>query len=365
MKIFLQKNEFLEKIEFSSHFTSSKLSSSTSLQGICLIGEEKKINFYSTDLNYYYHSTLVNENNNKFKIIIEPKKIIEFLSLLPEAKIELEIKEKAIVITQGKIKGQFPLFFDQDFPLPPKNKEERQKIKTSFFKESLPFLLFAVSNDETRPVLTGINFVTDEENLQLVATDGFRLSLLTVKKELPFSSMIIPAGFLLNAQRFIDKEKEIEFSYLKEEKLLAFFIGDNDIYVRMIEGEYPPFEKVIPTEKKTSVIIDADEFLRSVKLVSVFSKEFSNIIIMEVEKDSVKFIPKVGQGEEDVVYQEAKIEGEVQKIAFNYKYLIDFLNGASKKKVIIELLRSDAPVVFRIEGVNNFFHIIMPVRIQE
>lgn len=365
MKILLQKNSFLEKIELSSRFTSSKLSSSTSLQGVCLIGEEKNIHFYSTDLNYYYHSVLKNENNNKFKIIIEPKKIIEFLSLLPDAKIEIEIKEKAIVVTQGKIKGQFPLFSDQEFPFPPKNTEEKQKIKTSFFKESLPFLLFAVSNDETRPVLTGINFVTDDENLQLVATDGFRLSLLTLKKDLPFSSMIIPAGFLANTQRLINKETEIEFSYLKNEKLLAFFIGDNDIYVRMIEGEYPPFGKVIPTEKKTTVTIDADEFLRSVRLVSVFSKEFSNIIIMEVEKDSVKFIPKVGQGEEDVVYQEAHIEGEAQKIAFNYKYLIDFLNQAPEKKIIIELLRSDAPVVFKIEGVDNFFHIIMPVRIQE
>ena len=365
MKILLQKNEFLEKLEQSSRFTSSKLASSTSLQGVCLIGEDKKINFYSTDLNYYYHSTLKIDSEDKFKIIIEPKKIIEFLSLLPEAKIEIEIKEKAIIIAQGKIKGQFPLFSSQDFPFPPKSTEERQKIKTSFFKENLPFLFFAVSNDETRPVLTGVNFVTNDENLQLVATDGFRLSLLTIKKDLPFASMIIPAGFLINAQRFIGKETEIEFSYLKNEKLLAFFIGDNDIYVRMIEGEYPPFEKVIPTEKKTTVTIDADEFLRSVKLVSVFSKEFSNIVIMEEEKDSVKFIPKVGQGEEDVVYQEAKIDGETQKIAFNYKYLLDFLSQASKKKIIIELLRSDAPAVFKIEGVNNFFHIIMPVRIQE
>ena len=365
MKILLQKNEFLEKLELASRFTSSRLASSTSLQGVCLKGEDNIIHFYSTDLNYYYHSVLKIENNDKFKIIIEPKKIIEFLSLLPEIKIEMEIKEKAIVISQGKIKGQFPLFSDQEFPFPPEKTGEKQKIKTSFFRDSLPFLLFAASTDETRPVLTGINFVTNDDELQLVTTDGFRLSLLTLKKDLPFSSMIIPAGFLSNTQRFINKETEIEFSYLNSEKLLAFFIGDNDVYVRMIEGEYPPFEKVIPVEKKTTVIIDSDEFLRSVKLVSVFTKEFSNIIIMEVEKDSVKFIPKVGREEEDVVYQEAKIEGETQKIAFNYKYLIDFLNCASKKKIIIELLRSDAPVVFKIEGVGNFFHIIMPVRIQE
>jgi DNA polymerase III subunit beta len=365
MKILLQKNGFLEKLETASRFTSSRLASSSSLQGVCIKGENGGIHFYSTDLNYYYHSVLKTENNNRFKLIIEPKKIIEFLSLLPETKIEIEIKEKAIIISQGKIKGQFPLFSDQEFPFAPEKTKEKQKIKTSFFREALPFLVFAASTDETRPVLTGINFVTNDEDLQLVTTDGFRLSLLTLKRGLPFSSMIIPAGFLLNAQRLINKEEEIEFGYLNNEKLLAFFIGENDIYVRMIEGEYPPFEKVIPVEKKTVVIIDADEFLRSVRLVSVFTKEFSNIVIMEVEKDSIKLVPKVGQGEEDVVYQEAKTEGESQKVAFNYKYLIDFLNCASKKKIIIELLRSDAPAVFKIEGVNNFFHIIMPVRIQE
>lgn len=365
MKISLQKNVLLEKLELASRFTSSRLSSSISLQGVYIKGDVNIIHFYSTNLNYYYHSIIKTENNDKFKLVIEPKKIIEFLSLLPESKIEIEIKEKACIIIQGKIKGQFPVFSDQDFPLPPKTENKKQSIKTSFFKKSLPFLIFAASTDETRPVLTGINFVTSEENLQLVTTDGFRLSLLTLKKDLPFSSMIIPTGFLSNAQRLIDKEEEIQFSYIINEKLLAFFIGDNDIYVRMIEGEYPPFEKVIPIEKKTTVEMDADEFLRSVKLVSVFARDFSNIIIMEVEKEAVKFVPKLGTGEEDVVYQEAKIKGETQKIAFNYKYLIDFLSCASGKKIIIELLRSDAPVVFKIEGVSNFFHIIMPVRVQE
>ncbi len=145
MKISLQKNEFLEKLELSARFTSSRLSSSTSLQGVCLKGDVNLVHFYSTDLNYYYHSVLKTENNNKFKIIIEPKKIIEFLSLLPEVKIEIEIKEKAIIITQGKIKGQFPLFSDQEFPFPPEKAGEKQKIKTSFFSDTLPFLLILIA----------------------------------------------------------------------------------------------------------------------------------------------------------------------------------------------------------------------------
>ncbi len=74
MKILLQKNEFLEKLELASRFTSSRLTSSTSLQGVCLKGENNIVHFYSTDLNHYYHSVLKIENNYKFKIIIEPKK---------------------------------------------------------------------------------------------------------------------------------------------------------------------------------------------------------------------------------------------------------------------------------------------------
>ena len=364
MKILLQKNELLEKLEFASRFTSSRLASSTSLQGVCLKGEGNTVHFYSTDLNYYYHSFLKTENNNKFKIIIEPKKIIEFLSLLPEIKIEMEIKEKAIVISQGKIKGQFPLFSDQEFPFPPEKTGEKQKIKTSFFKESLPFLLFAASTDETRPALSGVNLLTNGE-LILVATDGFRLSLVKTKKEKQFPSAIIPASFLREIAHFIKEEKEVDFSYSAVEKVVLFSVGETEFYSRQIEGEFPPFEKVIPQEKKTTVKLDKEEFLRNVKLISVFARDFSHIIILEIGKDGARFMPKTADTKQNKSFQEGEVEGENQRVAFNYRFLLDFLNVVDTKNIIIEILRSDAPVVFKLENNPDYLHIIMPVRIQE
>lgn len=364
MKTSILKENFLEKLIIASKFASSKLTSSNVLQGVCLVGEGNYFHLYSTNLSYFYHTKIKTAEKHKFKIVVEPKKITEFLSLVEANKIEIEIKEKNIFIESGKIRAEFPLFDTGEFPFPPGISGEKQKIKTAFLRNSLEPLLFSASTDETRPVLTGINFVTEEDGLKLVSTDGFRLSLLSLKKEAEFPSMIVPSGFLSEAIRTIS-EDEITFSYSAPEKLLAFYTDEQDFYTRLIEGEYPPFEKVIPQDKKTSIVLDREEFLRNVKLVSIFTRETSSVIILKTEKEGVSLSPKTGTGETNIARQDAKVTGEEQKIAFNYKFLLDFLNNAGGKKIIIELLRSDAPAVFKIEGVNNFIHIIMPVRIQE
>ncbi|MGB9882949.1 MAG: DNA polymerase III subunit beta [Microgenomates group bacterium] len=365
MEIKVNKEEFLKELNLANRFTSSRLSSNTALQGVLLIGEENKLHFYSTNLNFYYHSFLKLDGVGKFKVIVEPKKIIEFLSFLRADKVTVKIKEKSLLISQEKTNGEFALFLYDEFPMPPKITNKKQKIKAEFFRKYLPLLSFAASTDQTRPVLTGINFVSTDEGMELVATDGFRLSLIKIKETLPFASMIVPSNFLSEAMSLLEDEKEVEFSYQEDEKTLVFYLGDKEIYTRLIEGEYPPYQKVIPLEKKTTIVVDSGEFLRNIKLISVFAKETSNIVLIETEKDQIKIYPKTSEKENNITHQEAQIEGEPIKIAFNYRFLIDFLNHTSSKRIIIELLRQDAPAVFKIEENLDFLHIIMPVRIQE
>lgn len=365
MKITVDKEVFLEKINLSLRFTSSKLSSSTPLQGVCLKGENHKIHFYSTNLNYYYHGFIRCEENHKFNAVIEPKKISEFISLLSSGKINLEIKDRTIVLSQAKTKGEFPLFSAGEFPFPPSISSKKQILKTDFLKETLPLLVFSASTDETRPTLTGVNFVSRDSANHIVTTDGFRLSLLILKKDLPLPSMIVPSSFLSEIVRMIGDRREVFFSYREDEKILAFFIGEDEFFTRLIDGEYPPYEKVVPVEKKTTIVLDREEFLRNIRLVSVFARDFSNIIILNIEKEGLRLSPKTGRDEDNVAFQEAEILGENLKIAFNFKFLIDFLSSVPSKKIVIELLRSDSPAVFKGENLDNFLHIIMPVRVQE
>lgn len=365
MKISFQRDILLENLSYASHFTSSKLSSLVALQGVFIKNEKGTIHFYSTNLSSFYHSSVKSEERQSFEIVVEPKKIIEFISLLSVGKIEVEIKEKQIIVTQNKTRGEFPIFVSKDFPLPPVIEEKPQKIKTDFFLKNLPLILFSTSSDESRPVLTGVNLVAQDEELLMVTTDGFRLSLLKLKKEIDIPSMIIPSNFLSEVISFLKGEETVELSYSFKEKLISFKIGKYDLYSRLIEGEYPPFEKVIPADKKTVVETDKDELLRNIKLISIFARDVSNIVIFQTTKDALELKPKTEVGEHNSTQQDATIKGDEQRIAFNYKFLLELLNHLEGKKIIIELLRPDSPAVFKSDKYPNFLHIIMPVRIQE
>lgn len=365
MKVEINKDSLLEKINLASRFTSDKLATSVALQGIYLKGEKDLLHLYSTNLNVYYHTTIKTNVTEEFQLVVEPRKIIEFLQFLRPGNVEVEIKEKQIVITQDKTKGNFPVIASADFPLPPQLTEAPEKIESSFLTKNLPLILFTASSDDARPVLTGINFVASDEELIMVATDGFRLSLVKEKRRGVIPSMIIPAEFLQEILRNIKDEKEVLFSYSSEEKIVCFQLLEDSFYSRLIEGEFPPYERVIPAETKTTVTLEKDEFVRNIKLISVFARDFSNVVVSKFAPGELVMRPKKEGNEENKAVQEIELTGDEQQVAFNYKYLLDFLNHVPSKSITLELLRSDAPVVFKIESNPSFFHIIMPIRIQE
>ena len=365
MKIQIQKEFFLENLALAVKFTSSKFTAQTALSGVYLKIEKEEIHFYSSNLNSYFHSLNKMETQGKADLTIEPRKIIEFVSLLPPGKVEFDIQEKQVVLLSGKTKGAFPLLSATDFPLPPKIKGTGQKLKADFLSKSLPLVLFATSQDETRPTLNGVQFQTNGE-IVMVATDGFRLSLIREKKDIDFPSVIVPGDFLEEVLHNLEGQKETVFSYSEEEKMVMFKVGEKEFYSRLIQGEFPAYEKVIPAESTTSAIVDREELLRNIKLISIFAREFSNVVILDFKKGSLSLRPKIeNQKEENIAVQEGEIKGTEQKIAFNFRFLLEFLSRVSAKKIVIEILRPDAPAAFKLEGNPNYLHIIMPVRIQE
>lgn len=365
MKITIKKRLFLEKINTAMRFTSHKIGTPQSLQGIYIKCEGEKINIFSTNLSFYFHTTIPVKSEGNATLLIEPKKISEFLNLLEQEEVDISLEEKQIVVSQGKTRGAFPLFQADDFPLPPKIGPKGEIIEKEFFEKNIPLVLFSSSKDDSRPVLSGVNFVESEDGLIVVSTDGFRLSILKLKNKKQIKNMLIPAEFLYEVAHYAQGGGDVVFSFSEEEKAVLFSVGDDRFYSRLIEGEFPPFEKVIPSEVKTTVDIDAQEFLRNIKLIAVFARDQSNIVICNFKKDGLWMCPKLSTGNENSTQMDIDITGEEQKIAFNYKFLIDFLNNVKEEKIHIEILRSDAPVVFKIKKREEFIHIIMPVRIQE
>ena len=364
MKLTLDKDLFLEHLSLAIKFSSGRNAALSSLQGVLVHLKDQTLHLYTTNLNVFFHSQIKTETTGEIKVVLEPRRIIEFVSLLNTGNTTLEIKDQSVVITQGKTKGTFSIMEMQDFPMPPAMDDGELKVKTDIFKQYVPFVQFAASRDETRPSLTAVNFVVQDDGLLLVATDGFRLSLAKIKEKMPFESMLLPGEFLSEVIRLIKKEKTVGFSASKKEKIVCFTIGDVELYSRLIDGDFPPFGKVIPASHETRVVFDREEMIRNVKLVSVFARDFSNIVIFDIQKGGIQVKPKTDQEDAMGSFQDAQVKGEPVKIAFNFKFVLDFLQHISTKEVIMELLRSDAPAVFKEENVEDAFHIIMPVRIQ-
>jgi len=360
-----KKDDFLKNLKLASRFTASRLSSNVLLSGVYLKKEKKLLHFYATNLNFYFHSTLEIKDEKNFDLLIEPKNVVDFLSYLTQTEFDFLIENKKIIIKAEKNQGEFPLFPKEDFPLPPKIDEKQQEIKKEVLEKNLPLVLFACASDENRPVLTGVNFVSENGKMLLVGTDGFRLSLLKIEKEIHFPNMIVSASFLREVLGLVTKEEKIFFSFSKDEKVVYFKIGNIELYSRIIEGEYPPFEKVVPTQEgRTKAVVEKNSFLQNLKLISVFSREFSNIVILDVKKDGIYLRPKTEEETtQNQAFLEAEVKGEEIKVAFNIKFLLEFLNHVWGERIMIEILRPDAPVSFKDEEKENFLHIIMPVRI--
>ena len=139
---------------------------------------------------------------------------------------------------------------------------------------------------------------------------------------------------------------------------------------RLIEAEFPNYEKIIPSDFSTRVVTDREEFQKAVKTCSVFAREAANIVKLSLEKGSSskagKIVvsasaPSLGETSIDV---EAVIEGEENEIAFNARYLLEFLGSVNPEKIIFEMTGPLTPGVFKLDDDKDFLHIIMPIRVQ-
>lgn len=364
MKIVLDKQTLLDKLSIAGRFSSNKLSSIPSLQGICLESSENTLQIYSTNLNQYYHTSISAKGEGETKIVVEGTKLSEFLNLIPNGPVTLESDEKKITITKDKIKGNFATMVLDDFPPLPQAKDMGVPTQTTIFRQ-VANVLFSAARDESRPILAAINFVEKEGELLMVSTDGFRLSLARSKTKEKYPPMLIPAAFLTDVSRSVKDSKNVEFAISNSEKIFVIKLGSDTFYTRLIDGEFPPFEKVVPNEHKTHIVVDHEELLRNVKIVSILARDHSNILIFDVVSNGIHIRPKTESGDEGGAFQEAEVKGDPMQVAFNYKFVYEYLNAVNgSQKIIIELLRPDAPVVFRSSEEKDFVHIIMPVRIQ-
>ncbi|OGK54917.1 DNA polymerase III subunit beta [Candidatus Roizmanbacteria bacterium RIFCSPLOWO2_02_FULL_36_11] len=365
MKLSILKDFLQEKIFNAQKFTLSKTSSVPLLQNGLIQVFDKKIAITTTNLNDFFYTELKNDTNEEKNNVVDIKKIGEYLSLLPSGKIDLEFSDTSLIISMGKTKATFPVIKADDFPKIPTIEGKKHILEKKLINDYLSLVIFAAATDESRPILTGIYFQTSDDNLNIVATDGFRLSLVTKKTKETLPKTIISAKTINDITKLLNEDQDLEMTISETEKMVKFDLKKMEISSRLIDGDFPPFQKVIPTQHRTKFIVERDELLRNIKLSSVFARELSNTIVLDIKKDGLYIKPKSSPGDDSIMYQPIEMEGEEKIIAFNFKFVLEFLSISKAKKIQFEMVDKNAPGLFREVGNDNFIHVIMPVRIEE
>jgi len=305
------------------------------------------------------------------EVSVPAKVISELVDNLPHETLDISSEKEQLKVSASGFASTVLGINASDFPKIPSSAARDRSIiiQKEGFTKSLSQVIFAASLDETRPVLTGVLFIFGKNELSLVATDGFRLSrkILKVGHTGEESRVILPKMVLNELSRAGDSGEEVLFELKDKEKQVVFGLGDTILASRLLEGEYPDFEKIIPKKGTCEILVDKEEMLRAVKLASIFARDGANIVKIKVLKESLKISAESGSSGS----QEAKVEARISslesgelEISFNYRFLEDFLHSVVGDEVKMEFSGPNAPGLFTDTTDSSYLHLIMPVKVQ-
>lgn len=335
-----------------------------------LLLEAEREGFYvsATNLEIGVRIKIPAKIDEKGATTVPGKQFVETLASLPKDKASIVLEKENLLLNCRNNKIIFQTISRDEFPSILDQKGERvytfgdEELRQVFSK-----LVFAVSRDESRPELTGILLSQKNGDMDLVATDGFRLSLKRLKNKKILKekeSLILPSRLILEAISAKATHGTTMYVYKKANQVLLE-TEDMVLVGRLINGEFPNYERVIPSATKTSIVTEREDFIQKLRLVSIFARDAANIVKIRVEDGKVKMHARssgVGEGEIEL---EGEQEGDDNEIAFNIGFLLDLLRNLPEKTISMELSSAVEPALFKTEEDEEFLHIIMPVRVQE
>ena len=368
MQINIQKDIFLNAL-FKIQGIVDKKHTIPILSNVFLEAKDNKIVLSATDLEIGLKAEYTCEVLEKGRITISAKKLFEIIKEFPNDLIKLKLKDNYwLEISCDKSIFNLVGLPPEDFPKFPEIKDNFVEFQSSSLEDMIESTIFSVSNDETKYNLTGI-YVKKEKNntLNFVSTDGHRLSLIKTDAE-NITNEHFERGFILPKKGIIELKKIIE-SNSNNIKIgvtdnIFSYVNENMTFVmRMIDGDFPDYTRVIPEKTDNFSTIDTKKFINVLKRISVLSSEKSKGVKIVINKDRLVVSssnPDFGDAKEemDIIYQGSDII-----IGFNAKYILDILNVIKTDKIYFYIKDNISPGMITPYQDSNFLSVIMPMRL--
>lgn len=310
-------------------------------------------------------------------ITVPARLFSEFVNSLPSEHVAIAdaTKPRGIQLVCGRAEARINGTDAEEFPpIPTVEEGIPLKVTTGVLRNAISRVVFAAATEESRPVLTGVKLEVDGDQFTMAAADGFRLAVQYGKLEEAVSEpveVIIPAKALQEIGRFLDdSDPYVEIMVTESKSQILFKMKDIEVVSQLIQGTFPNYKPLIPDSHQTSCKVPLDGYLQVARTASIFARDGNGIVRIELipsEGDvSGKIImsartDEVGDHKGEL---DASVEGEMGKVAFNSRYLMDVLSAVDSDEISLELGTPSSPGVFRMVGSDDYVHVVMPMFVQ-
>lgn len=341
------------------------------LNTVLIEAQKNLIKLCSTNLEIGISCWVAGKVEKEGSVCVPVKILSSYINGLPNKKIEINSKENKLSLECENYKASFSGFGSEDFPIIPQIKEKEFVFSDSFqLCQGFSKVIGAVALSEAKPEISGVSINFKKDFIKLVATDSFRLAESTVFFDKPTEfekSMIVPAKAVQEVIRIFgqeDDKSEIEIYSSPNQILFSKAIPPKiQLISRLIEGEYPNYEGIIPKKFLTKIVLSKQEFLQHIKIASLFAGRTNDLKVkIDPSKKIIEFFsssPETGENKSETF---AQMEGEKTEIAFNCKYLMDGLLNIDEGEVVFELNGEETPGVLKPSKKKDYIYIVMPVK---
>ena len=367
----IDKDSLLNKLKIVEKVTAQRGNVQPVLANVLFEAENNVLNLSATDLEISVKAKTTVAVKKEGKITLPAKKLLEIAAKLPDKPVEFSLNEdtNVVSINCGSSKFEIIGISAQEFP---KTEDEIKggteiEIEIEPFLKSIKNTVYAAANYENRNVISGVFCLIKDNKLEMAATDGNRLTRIieAIKnKEAKNAKIVIPSKTLNEFVRICSFVAEEKVILIIDKSRLTLKTANFSINSRLIEGEYPPYEQLIPKSTTNNAVISRDELISALDRVSTMVNDRTSFV--KFLFDSNKLVlsaetPNSGNSE-DII--ECKYQGDELAIAFNYKYVLDSIKTMEAKAVKIGLNGSLSATVFKPDSDENYICLIMPIQIR-
>jgi len=359
MKINLERDTLLKAVGIVGRLATTR-STLPILQNVLFRVEKDGLEVRTTDLEQTLQVAVKGEVEERGTLTAPARLVLEYLQNCTDKEVTLESEDTTLRISSSNHKAKIKGMPAEEYPDMPEVKTDQTiSLPSTVLDEALTKTIFAVANDDTRPILTGLLFRFQDKELTVVGTDGYRLALFKQKIETSLhGDYIIPKRSLSELQRLL-VPGDVVFQYAGSQ--VHIVIDQVKFTTRILDGTFPAYEAIIPKGKKIVTKINSNVLLQSLKMASIFSRDSAYSTKLELEKDKLKITAisaQLGESKNEISL-DAPVESF--EISANAQYLIDALPNLPKE-IELAFVDQKSPIVLSEPKSESYLYLVMPLR---